>query len=439
MVKEISKIKVIESMSATPGIHIQLLKSTCEIKKQYGSVGENEEGVLIPPYDLSILATFMDINTWHRKCIGIKSACISDLGWHIEGSNENEKKELEKWVKDCTDEEDFSSLITKFTTDYEATGNAWLEIARDPITNKPSKIYHARAVSMGICSKGKEYIQTKNSKENKFRKYNAENEYSQLHEMLHFKQYSPLEDWYGVPEWLPGLSAMIGDKNSMQYNINFFNNNAIPPLAMIVKGGELTPDVEKTLKQFLSENTKGLDNAHRVVLITLDDPDQEIEFKELTQQMKDQAFGEFRKANRDEIASIHGVPPRILGIIAAGSLGGGGEVEGQLTIFKEVLIGPRQRKLEYLLNNQIVRKGLGIEQAYIKFNELDITVQSSDASNFATLSAAYAQLVQAGVVDATYAAEKLEIAKSAIPRKENIREQILKIQKSINNAISINK
>ncbi len=430
MVKKSIKVKEYDVGRNNSSI-TELLKSSMQNKS--ARIDNDSGGIIIPPYDPISLASLMEVNTYHRRCIGIKSACVSDLGWHIEGEDEKEIALLKNWVKNCTEEEDFSSVITKFIIDYIAIGYSFLETARDPVEGKPQKIYHARAATVKIAENGNSFIQTKNSKDTKFLKYQPGQLFSQKHEMIFFKQYSPLHDWYGIPDWLPSLAAMIGDRDAMQYNINYFTNNAIPPLLILIKGGELSTKVEKTLQSFLQENVKGVANAHRAISLSLEDPEQEIELKELGKQIVDQAFGEFRKANRDEVASIHGVPPRLLGIVSSGSLGGTGEVEGQLKIFKETLIDPLQRRLEYLLNTLLVRKGLGIEKARIKFNELDITAQNNDSSYFNAMATAYAQLVNAGILSADEAAKKLNIQKN--DKRPGLKEQLLIIQKSIENAI----
>ena len=78
-----------------------------------------------------------------------------------------------------------------------------------------------------------------------------------------------------------------------------------------------------------------------------------------------------------EIVSAHGVPPRIVGIITAGSLGGGGEYQAQLKSLKEVTIRPKQVLVEETFNDTIFRD----TGDRIDFNEIDITPIQAEPAN----------------------------------------------------------
>jgi hypothetical protein len=57
-------------------------------------------------------------------------------------------------------------------------------------------------------------------------------------------------------------------------------------------------------------------------------------------------FEKLSQATREEILAAHGVPPRLVGIVTAGQLGGGSEMEGQMLSFIEMKVKPRMVYLE---------------------------------------------------------------------------------------------
>lgn len=59
------------------------------------------------------------------------------------------------------------------------------------------------------------------------------------------------------------------------------------------------------------------------------------------------SFEKLKNLNRDEIIAAHGVPPRMIGVMSAGTLGGGGELIGQLHSFNELTIIPKQEQIEW--------------------------------------------------------------------------------------------
>ena len=81
----------------------------------------------------------------------------------------------------------------------------------------------------------------------------------------------------------------------------------------------------------------------------------------------------------------------MLGIMSAGQLGGTGEIEGQLTTFKQITIDPDQAELEKLLNKTIIAS-FGEHKWQLKFDEMDITDALTDAEYYLKLTGQQALL-----------------------------------------------
>ena len=157
------------------------------------------------------------------------------------------------------------------------------------------------------------------------------------------------------------------------------------------------------------------------MILNHSDDGSEIKIERLTSNVKDGDFLKLLDAARDRIPIAHGVPPRMLGIMSAGQLGGGGgEVSGQLFVFENLTLKPRRRRMLDQLRPLLGELGLTIAAAErdiadkdaIAIKPLDLTPPGDDAASLP-------DLVGAGIVTADEArailpfVEESGVAKSA--------------------------
>ncbi len=332
--------------------------------------GGKEIHVIAPPYDLKKLAEFYENNTWHYRCVNIKAYVSVGSGYEIipikDKTSEKNKLKIESLTTNVNPHDTFAGVLVKGLIDYDSVGNAYLELVR----NKKGdivEIYHVPAYSVRIKSDGTGYVQVINGKTVEFKKF-GDTDRPDLNELVHIKNYYPLSSYYGIPDFLPALGAINLTEYAEKFNLNFFNNNAMPSMAIITEGGKLSDEAKKTVKEFLTSKLKGVENAHKVLYV----PTQgnvKVKFEKLMTEIKDYSFRSLRLDNRDEVISAHGVPPRLVGVMTAGQLGGASEAYGQLDIFKNVVINPRQNKIEFVLKKIFL--SMGIDDWAIKFKELE--------------------------------------------------------------------
>jgi capsid portal protein len=112
-------------------------------------------------------------------------------------------------------------------------------------------------------------------------------------------------------------------------------------------GAEFSEEVENTIRGGFQQ-LKGVENAHKTMLLSVPFPkdEAEIKFEKLMVDLKDLPFDNLSQATREENLAAHGVPPRLVGIVTAGQLGGGSEMEGQMLSFIEMKVKPRMAYLE---------------------------------------------------------------------------------------------
>jgi capsid portal protein len=218
------------------------------------------------------------------------------------------------------------------------------------------------------------YVQIIGEKVVYFRNFGAKNPNpitsdQRPNEIIHFKEYSPLNTYYGVPDIISAITALQGDQLASQYNIDYFGNKAVPRYVVTLKGAKLSSDAEDKMFRFLQTSLKG--QSHRTLYIPLpgDSDTNKVEFKmePIENGVQEASFNDYRVRNRDDILVAHQVP---LSKIGGGDAASIAAALAQDRTFKEQVARPAQRTIEKLIN-RIVKEKTDILE--LKFNELTLT------------------------------------------------------------------
>ena len=363
-----------------------------------GDVYRNGYGmfdVITPPWNLYELANYYDTSFANHAAIDAKVENIVGLGYDFQISQrtmlrletnedreavkrarnriERTRIELRDWLETLNDDESFTHTLTKFYTDVQATGNGYLEIGR---TTKGEIGYvgHIPSTTMRVRRLRDGYVQIIGNKVVYFRNFGARNqnpvtEDARPNEIIHYKEYSPLNTFYGIPDIMSALSSLHGDQLASQYNIDYFGNKAVPRYVVTLKGAKLSADAEDKMFRFLQTSLRG--QSHRTLYIPLpgDTESNKVEFKmePIENGVQEASFNEYRVRNRDDILVAHQVP---LSKIGGGDASSIASALAQDRTFKEQVARPAQKNLEKMIN-KIVREKTDIIE--FKFNELTLT------------------------------------------------------------------
>jgi PBSX family phage portal protein len=363
-----------------------------------GEVFRNGYGmfdVITPPWNLYELANYYDTSFANHAAIDAKVENIVGLGYDFEISKrtlmrlesnsdgeavdrarkriERAKIELRDWLENLNDEESFTHTLTKFYTDVQATGNGYLEIGRT-VKGKIGYIGHIPATTVRARRLRDGYVQIIGNRVVYFRNFGAKNKNPittdpRPNEIIHYKEYSPLNTFYGVPDILSAITSLHGDQLASQYNIDYFGNKGVPRYVVTLKGAQLSADAEDKMFRFLQNNLKG--QNHRTLYIPLpgDSDNNKVEFKmePVENGVQEASFKEYRKQNRDDILIAHQVP---LSKIGGGDSSSIANALAQDRTFKEQVSRPAQNNLAKMIN-KVIKEETDIVE--FKFNELTLT------------------------------------------------------------------
>jgi len=363
-----------------------------------GSVFRNAYGlfdVITPPWNVYELANYYDTSFANHAAIDAKVENIVGLGYDFEVSPrtmlkleastdtaatdrarkriERAKIEMRDWLESLNDDDSLTGTMEKVYTDVQAIGNGYLEIGRTT-RGEIGYVGHIPATTIRVRRLKDGYIQIIGNKTVYFKNFGAKNQNMvtddpRPNEIIHFKQYSPLNTFYGVPDVMSAISSLIGDQLASQYNIDYFSNKAVPRYVVTLKGAKLSADAEDKMFRFLQTGLKG--QSHRTLYIPLppDSDSNKVEFKmePIEAGIQEGSFKEYRKQNRDDILVAHQVPLSKLGGSDSSAIAA---ALAQDRTFKEQVARPAQAQLEKMINKIVKEKSDILE---FKFNELTLT------------------------------------------------------------------
>jgi len=328
-----------------------ILKDAKESRQFIGSDLLNANGTIDPFINFDELLQFYYYNVYHQRSIKIKAALLSQI----------EETTLTKHLPKNEFAKDF---MYAFCMDLEIYGNGFLEKSGTP---NDFNLYHILG-HQGRVNKDREIYQV-----------NTQSEAVKL-DGYYLKYYSPSGKYYGEPDYLTALNQILTSRNADRYNTSFFDNGARPGFGVIFENSSPNPEQIATFKNFFGTNYKGYENAHKTLLLhtgktSEGSPPAKVRLEKLDG-IEDMSFEKLKNVNKNEIITAHGVPPRLVGVMAAGQLGGGTELIDQLHAFNEIIIKPKIQTIEDFFSN------IGITH---KIKALDVTSFKDDSSLIANL------------------------------------------------------
>lgn len=354
---------------------------------------------VIPPENMDTLTKLYDISPAHRSAVDAKVASIYGLGWQLveskrfKRSKENTRTQsgakkaqktlndaidqVEDFLDNCNDRDVFEEVLRKIGIDYECTGNAYIEIGRD-ITGKIGYIGHIPSEHMRVRRERDGYIQIFSNLVTYFRNFGEKNpntvtDDSNPNEIIHLKKYTPTNTYYGLPEVFAAKNALAGNEFASRYNLDFFENQAIPRYAIIAKKSSLSTTSVARLIEFFESGVRG--QPHRTIFVPLSDAEgAEIKFEQIETGNQDAAFGEFRSSNNEEIFMAHRTPYTRAGVYAKGmTLAAARDAD---KVFKESVSRPEQEIFEKWFN-KLIRELSPV--VTFKLNELSLTDEDTQS------------------------------------------------------------
>lgn len=335
--------------------------------------------IVNPPYDLDNLASLYDQSAIHYAAINARVMNTVGLGFEfsetlksrrriekaqsdpaklerVRKSLQDLREELEVLFESLNVEETLIETLVRVWQDCLTVGNGYLEIGRNN-EGKIGYIGHIPATMVRVRRRRDGFVQL--SRANKvqaifFRNFqdtemeDPVNGDPSPNEIIHFKMYSPNNTYYGIPAAVSAAAAIVGDKFAKEYNIDYFENKAIPRYAIVLKGAKLSNKSKAELVNYFRNEVKGRNHGTLVVPLPASiGSDSDIKFEKLEAGVQDASFDKYRKSNRDEILVANRVPAPKVGVYDNANLAVSRDAD---KTFKMQVIGPDQAVIEKKIN-----------------------------------------------------------------------------------------
>jgi PBSX family phage portal protein len=381
-------------------------------EKAYSTLSPGAIGTIMrPPYTPDALLRLPNMNNMLKQCIDAYVINIESFGTRFEyigpetddnkpgPEAEAELEQLQAFVDNPNGLYTMIELRQRLRRDIETFGYGFMEVGRDEQGNVDA-LYHVPAHTVRLLTRDSKAVpieQTivrgkktvKKKRMINFRRYvqdvNGSKVYfkelgdpriidpasgkespsigfeDQATELVHVQLYSP-GDVYGVPRWINQLASVLGSREAELVNLQFFKDNAIPAMAVLVSGGTLSAESVTEVKAKFTAR-RGVDNMNRVVVLEAvgdqesaseagQTPAPRIDIKPLASER--QSDGNFLEYNRDcakAIRSSFRLPPIFVGLSDDMTHA---TAQSSLVITENQVFGPERNKLDDLFNQHLL-------------------------------------------------------------------------------------
>jgi PBSX family phage portal protein len=334
----------------------------------YAASPQSEQAILEPELPYGLLLKAAKANSALNQCVEAYVVNIESYGYQLEyigpqGKESKPSMQAEKnlaldFLNNCSDEGSLRQLRENRRRDIEYLGVGYFEIGRD-IAGRPTFINHCPTVNLRKTKKDREataFTRTVRSADGtimqkdgvkRFRRYvqigaNGKRVYfkefgdprsidpntgkvdpslpieQQATEIWEEEIYSP-GSGYGQPRWIGALPDMLGIRESEIVNLNFFRENAIPAMAVLISGGALTEESYDKVVNVINA-ARGQDAMNRILILeaAADDsvgdadkapPAPRIDLKPMVnERQQDGLFKEYQLAAKRKIRSTMRLP-----------------------------------------------------------------------------------------------------------------------------------
>lgn len=199
-------------------------------------------------------------------------------------------------------------------------------------------------------------------------------------EIIHGRQYS--EDAYGQPRWIGQLPGILGTREAELVNLRYFEDNTVPPLALMVSGGRLTRNSFEDLRRLLTESGVGKDRQNQIMLIEavpetsgLDDKGSvKLEMEKLTsERQSDGLFKEYTDGTCASVGSSFRLPNTILGRSQDATFA---TANVSAWIAEAQVFIPERRKHDEVLNKKLINHPSGLGLQTVKLQSVGPTISN---------------------------------------------------------------
>lgn len=374
-----------------------------EIQKSSKQIRDNSkylsEHQLVPhPYDLNTILMLYENSPLFMAVVNQIAEDAAGLGWNIMRIGEEttadaeEKAQIEALLNEPNPEHSFRDIMRETVLNLKALGFAAIEVVRRENTDKIAELWAVPPNTLYRRADKKLWCQVVNNERVWFKQFGDENEYDKrtgeatlsdvsenlASEIIVIHEKGILSPYYGVPKIVSAVGSAFTLIGIRDFNLAFFENYGVPEQVVLLKGN-WEEGSRETLEKYFNAEARGASKAHKTLALEVP-PGCEIEVKPIGAEVKEGSFKITQQLLREDILTAYSMPPYRIGIEVVGKLGGT-NIQESTAIYKTGVIEPIQEMLEYIINQKIIRDGLGCQNFKLKFKDIDTRDFAAEVKN----------------------------------------------------------
>lgn len=368
--------------------------------------------IIATPYDVGRLFAIAEQSNTILPCVEAYVTNVVNPGWEVRPAVPNQDPDLmdaaevQSFIDHANSDETLEGVLTKVIRDREIVGFGFMEVIRDA-AGRIALLRHAKSLITRIglvyqkpvlveynirrgrrvstvteVRKFRRYLQiisgrtvwfkefgdprAMNAQTGKFEDEEGYDDSAPATELLHFRL--PSNDVYGVPRWINQIPSVIGSRESEEVNLNYFRENTVPPLMMLVSGGRLTAQSYREVMNAMNKE-RGKDTHHRFTLVeavpegdsvdTKGGGNVKVGLEKLTDaRQSDALFAGYDSANQSKVMSSWRLPPNAIGRVRDGNFTG--EAVAAFVVESQVY-APARNDLDQILNKHLIGGSRGMD------------------------------------------------------------------------------
>ena len=301
------------------------------------------------------LAEITRTSTAHRAILKYKQIFTIGEGFNFDENN----KPLEEFINHANEAETLRNVYKKIIQDWLIFGNYFVEFVTDK-KNSFFNVFHKDVTKIRLNKDGDGVIIHPDWRQYQSRKSLAKEiplypefekgkDDSNLHSILHVKNYEPEFSFYGLPDWVAAMDAAGIVSKTNKWNLSRLDNSFQPSGIMELTGDADNEEIKKGKKEIQRQFT-GEGKNSKLIVVTKEQGAEGIKYTPLTQTQTGDWI-ELHKMATDELVMAHNWFRSLSGIGEAGQLGNTQQIRNEYEIAKATIIADiRESTLEPLLN-----------------------------------------------------------------------------------------
>ena len=199
-------------------------------------------------------------------------------------------------------------------------------------------------------------------------RFNPETKNEYPTQVLYVKPFSVGSYYYPKPDYIGAINYIELEKEISVFHINNIKNGLSPSFAIHFKNGIPSDEERREIRRDIEKQAAGAQNAGKFWMTFSDEPDRAPTIEAFTLSDADKQYQFLSEETTAKIMIGHRVTnPQMFGVMVAGKLGGGSELEASMDLFEQQVINPYQQVIEEAVKTLL--NASGVDSSLVELSE----------------------------------------------------------------------